>query len=148
MVAKAATSALSDKDKSKINDQLREVRKMLKELEDAGLEVPRSLTKTLKALQVALDTGEDLGEAFEEASAELAKLEKDLSAACRNVDEAVQMVCEAKVARQWQARGVKFTLDYKSPDSVSAKFIKKTIQRYTPSLICKHWDYCRKEVGK
>ena len=148
MATKAATSTLSDKDKKKVNDQLREIRKMLEELEDAGLEVPRDLTKALKALQIALDAGEDLGEAFEEASTELAKLEKDLAAACKNVDEAVQMVCEAKVARQWQARSVKFTLDYKNPDSVSAKFIKKTIQRYAPSSICKHWDYCRKEVGK
>lgn len=148
MAGKAATSALSDKDKKKVNDQLREIRKMLKELEDAGLEVPRDLTKALKALQVALDTGEDLGNAFEEASAELAKLEQDLTAACRNVDEAVQMVCEAKVARKWQARSVTFTLDYKNPESVSAKFIKKTVQRYAPGLVCKHWDYCRKEAGK
>lgn len=148
MAAEAGANALSDKDKKKVNEQLREIRTMLKDLEDAGLEVPRDLTKALKVLQVALDTGEDLGKAFEEASAELAKLEQDLTAACKNVDEAVQMVCEAKVTRQWQARSVKFTLDYKSPDSVSAKFIKKTVQRYAPGVVCKHWDYCRKQVAK
>lgn len=135
-----------EKERKKINDELREIRDMLDELEDAGLEVPPALTKALKGLQVALDTGEDLGDAFEEASAQLQKLESDLMAACRNVDEAVQMVCEAKVARKWQARSLRFTLDYKNPDSVSAKFIKKTVQRYTPSAICKHWDYCSKRV--
>ena len=35
-----------------------------------------------------------------------------------------------------------------SPDSVSAGFIKKTVQRYAPSAVCKHWDYCRKQAGR
>jgi chromosome segregation ATPase len=138
----------NDKDIKKATQQLKEIRAFLKELEDAGIEVPPALKKSLNRLQVALDTAEDLGAAFTEASQALASLERDLMSACSKVDAEMQGVCEAKVARQWQARPVKFTLDYKNPDSVSAGFIKKTVQRYTPSAVCKHWDYCRKQVAK
>jgi len=143
-----ADNQLSDKDIKKVTQQLKDIRAMLKELEDAGIEIPPALKKSLNRLQVALDTAEDVGAAFEEASKALATLEADLMSACSKVDEEMRGVCEAKVARQWQARSVKFTLDYKNPDSVSARFIKKTVQRYTPDAICKHWDYCKKQVDK
>jgi hypothetical protein len=143
MAAKA-----DDKDIKKATQQLKEIRAFLKELEDAGIEVPPALKKSLNRLQVALDTAEDLGAAFDDASKSLATLEADLMNACSKVDDEMRGVCEAKVARQWQARSVKFTLDYKNPDSVSAGFIKKTVQRYTPGAICKHWDYCKKQVSK
>jgi hypothetical protein len=143
-----AADKLSDKDIKKVTQQLKDIRAMLKELEDAGIEVPPALKKSLNRLQVALDTAEDVGAAFEEASKALATLEADLMSACSKVDEEMRGVCEAQVARQWQARSVKFTLDYKNPDSVSAGFIKKTVQRYAPGAICKHWDYCKKQVGK
>ena len=71
-----------------------------------------------------------------------------MMSACKKVDDEMQAVCEAKVTRMWQARSVKFTLDYKNPDSVTSKFIKKTVQRYTPSKICQHWDYCKKQADK
>ena len=137
-----------DKDIKKATQQLKEIRAFLKELENAGIEVPPTLKKSLNRLQVALDTAEDLGAAFDEASKALATLESDLLSSCSKLDYEMQGVCEAKVARQWQARSVKFTLDYKNPDSVSAGFIKKTVQRYAPSTICKHWDYCKKQVAK
>jgi hypothetical protein len=143
-----ATSKPDDKDIKKATQQLKEIRAFLKELEGAGIEVPPSLKKSLNRLQVALDTAEDLGGAFTEASQALAAFESDLMNACSKVDEEMRGVCEAQVARQWQARSVKFTLDYKKPDSVSSGFIKKTVQRYTPSAACKHWDYCKKQVGK
>jgi hypothetical protein len=143
-----AANQLSDKDIKKVTQQLKDIRAMLKELEDAGIEIPPALKKSLNRLQVALDTAEDVGAAFEEASKALATLEADLMSACSKVDEEMRGVCEAKVARQWQARSVKFTLDYKNPDSVSARFIKKTVQRYTPDAICKHWNYCKKQVDK
>jgi hypothetical protein len=138
----------NEKDIKKATEQLKQIRAFLKELEDAGIEVPPGLKKSLNRLQVALDTAEDLGAAFDDASKALASLEADLMNACSKVDEEMRGVCEAKVARKWQARSVKFTLDYKNPDSVSAGFIKKTVQRYAPSMICKHWDYCKKQAGK
>lgn len=141
-----AAKKLDDKDLKKATQQLEEIREFIQELEDAGIEVPPSLTKALKMLQVALDTAEDLGTAFEEASAALAKVENDLMNGCKKLDYEMQGVCEAQVTRKWQARSVKFTLDYKNPDSVSAKFVKKLVQRYMPSAICKHWDYCAKKA--
>ncbi|MEO8079544.1 MAG: hypothetical protein ABI641_03375 [Caldimonas sp.] len=143
-----AATQLNDKDRKKATQQLKEIRAFLKELEEAGIEVPPALKKSLNRLQVALDTAEDLGAAFDDASKALAALEADLNNACSKVDAEMRGVCEAKVTRQWQARSVKFTLDYKNPDSVSAGFIKKTVQRYTPGAICKHWDYCKKQAGK
>ena len=47
---------------------------------DAGIEVPPALKKSLNRLQVALDTAEDVGAAFEEASKALATLEADATA--------------------------------------------------------------------
>lgn len=138
----------SEKDIKKATQQLKDIRAFLKELENAGIEVPPALKKSLNRLQVALDTAEDLGAAFDDASKALATLESDLMNACSKVDAEMRGVCEAQVTRQWQARSVKFTLDYKNPDSVSASFIKKTVQRYTPGLICKHWDYCKNQAGK
>lgn len=143
-----AANELSDKDIKKATQQLKEIRAFLKELEAAGVVVSPTLKKSLNRLQVALDTAEDLGGAFEEASQALATFESDLMNACAKVDDEMRGVCEAQVARQWQARSVKFTLDYKNPDSVSAGFIKKTVQRYAPSAICKNWDYCKKQVRK
>jgi len=143
-----AAKKLEAKDQKKVNEQIKDIRELIAALEKAGAVVPDSLTKSLKYLQLALDTGEDLGNALGEASAALAALEKDLMSACKNIDEAMEMVCEAKVARMWQVRNIKFTLSFKNPDSVSAKFLQKTIQRYMPAKICQHWDYCRKKVGK
>jgi hypothetical protein len=135
------------KDLKKATEQLKQIRALVKDLEKAGIEVSPMLTKSLNRLQVALDTAEDLGGAFDDASKALAATEKDLTDACKNVDEEMRGVCEAKVTTQWQSRSVHFTLDYRNPDSVSAGFIQKTVQRYTPSLICKHWDYCKKQAG-
>ena len=142
------TTQPDEKDIKKATQQLKEIRAFLKELEDAGIETPPALKKSLNRLQLALDTAEDLGGAFDDASQALARLEGDLMNACSKVDAEMRGVCEAKVARQWQARSVKFTLDYKNPDSVSAGFIKKTVQRYAPGAICKHWEYCSKKAGK
>ena len=64
--------------------------------------------------------------------------------ACKTVDDEMRMVCEAKVSRKYLARGVKFTLDYKKPESVTAKSIKKLVKRHLHPTICKHWDYCAK----
>ena len=142
------SSGLSDSDIKKIQKQVKDVRKFISDIEKMGGDVPPMLAKSLKYLEVALNTGKDIGDAAKEASAALKRYEKDLMNACKKVDEEYQMVCEAKIARQWQARSVKFTLDYRNKNSVTAKAIKKTVQRYTPKLICKHWDYCAKTEKK
>lgn len=141
-------SKLTDRDARKVNEEIRKVRELIKLIDRAGGKVPPLLTKVLKQLQIALDTGHDLGTAFEEAHAALAALDRDLLKACRDVDDAMQLVCEAKVSRLYQARALSFTLNYRNPKSVTSQFLKKTIQRYTPARICQHWAYCRKQVEK
>ncbi|MBE1284659.1 MAG: hypothetical protein GJ676_15215 [Rhodobacteraceae bacterium] len=139
-----ADKTLTKKDIDKMSKQLKDIQKFIKDIEKMGGEVPKVLKKSLKHLETAINTGKDLGKAAEEASKALKTYEKDLMNACKTVDRDMQAVCEAGVARQWQARSVKWTLDPKNEKSVISKFIKKTIQRYTPSVICKHWSYCSK----
>jgi hypothetical protein len=139
---------VSEKDIKKLQKQLKDIQKFIKDIEAMGGEVPKALKKSLKMLEVAINTGSDLGKAASEASAALKAYEKDLYSACKTVDKEMEMVCEAKIARKWQARSVQFTLNYKNPDSVTSRLIKKTVKRYTPSIICKHWDYCAKQAKK
>lgn len=139
-----ATQALTDSDLKKMEKQLKEIQKFISDIENMGGEVPAGLKKSLKLLQIAINTGSDIGTAAQEASNALKAYEKDLMSACKTVEREMQAVCEAGIARKWQARSVKFTLDPKNKDSVTARFIQKTVKRYTPALICKHWDYCAK----
>ena len=137
-------STPSQKDLKKATDELKEIRDLIDDLEKVGIEAPKTLTKSLGLLQKALDTAEDVGEAFDEASDALRNYERGLYEICKTVDEDMQGVCEAQVARKYQVRAIHYVLDPKNEDSVSSKSLQKTIQRYTPSLICKHWDYCAK----
>ena len=109
-----------------------------------GGEIPAPLKKALNRLELAVKAGKAVGEAAEEASKELKKYVKDLMAACKTVDREMQGVCEAKVARKWQARSVSFTLNYRNPNSVTAKLIDKAIKKLTPAMICRHWERCAK----
>ena len=143
-----AGGGISDKDLKKIKKEIKTIKDFIKAIEKMGGEIPKPLKTALNRLEVAINTGEDIGKSAEEASKALKTYEKDLYGACKTVDREMQGVCEAKVFRKWQARSVKFTLDYKNPDSVTAKSIKKTVQRYTPAFICKHWDYCAKTEKK
>jgi len=140
--------SLDGKEKRDVAEEIKKIKELIDVLEAAGVEVPPALTRGLSRLQVAIDTEKDLGAAFEEASKALNTLENDLNSACLRLDEEQQAVCEAKVARVWQVRNIKFTLDPSNPDSMSARFIKKTLQRYTPAAVCRHWEYCRRQVGR
>ena len=139
-------SGLSKKDVDQMLKEIKDVKEFIKAIEKMGGEVPKPLATAINRLEMAIKAGKLVAEAAEEASAALKTYEKDLNEACKTVDEEMQGVCEAEVARQWQARSVKFTLDYKNPDSVTSKTIQKTIQAWTPGVICKHWDYCAKNA--
>jgi hypothetical protein len=140
----AKDTELSKKDVDQLLKEIKDVKAFMKAIEDIGGEVPKPLKTAVNRLEMAIKAGKLVAEAADEASDALKKFEADLNSACKDVDQEMQAVCEAQVTRQWQARSVKFTLDYKNPDSVTSKTIKKTIQAWTPSAICKHWDYCAK----
>ena len=144
MAGKQATQ-LSPKDLKKINEEIKEIRELIDDLAKLGIEAPTPLTKALKALQNALNTAEDVSDAVEEASDALRDYERGLYEVCKTVDDDMQAVCEAGVARKYQARAINYTLDPKNKDSVTSKTIQKTVQRYAPDVICKHWDYCAKQ---
>jgi len=143
-----ADNGLSEKEIRKMQKELKQIQSFIDQIEKMGGEVPKPLKKSLKGLEVAINTGKDLGDAAEDASKALKTYTADLKSACKTVDREMQAVCEARIDRKWQARSVRFTLSYKNPDSVTSGFIKKTVQRYTPDLVCKHWDYCAKEEKK
>ena len=139
---------MTKEDLTKTQDEIKKAREMLKTLEKLGLEVPKELMKKLDWLQKALDAAEDVADAATEASEALREYEATLNDACKKMGAEDAAVCEAKIMRGWQARGVKFTLDIEEKSSVVAKSIQKTVARYTPKMICKQFDYCASEAKK
>ena len=137
-------AGLTKQDVEKITKQIKQIEELIAFLIKIGVEVPTPLTVALKKLRQALESGKMVAEAAEEASAEVARVEKDLYDLCKQLDEEEQGVCEAKVARKYQARAVKYTLDPTEDKSVISLTIKKAVQKATPGIICKHWNYCAK----
>ena len=136
-VPKTAETKLTPKDVGAASKQLKLVNKFLGTLEKLGADIPTPLTKSLSALSKALSAGAAVGEAATEASDELEKYNKNLEAACKNIDDAQQKICEAGKISSYQYRNVNFTLDPKNKNSVISKLIDKAIKAYTPKLICK-----------
>jgi hypothetical protein len=119
-------------------DQVHKLKDLLDDLEQIGVEVPE-LTKAINKLQIAIDTGVDIGNAAAEASAVLAAHANDAYKKCG--DDAI---CIAKYDSAYQARNVNFVLNIGNPDSVVRRSIKATLQRYVPQFICEKLDSCRK----
>ena len=143
-----AAKGLTDKDMKQLDKEIKLTKDFIKAIEKMGGEVPKPLKNAINRFEIAVNTGKDLAKAADAASKALKEYEKDLYAACKTVDKEQEMVCEAGVFRKWQKRRVTWVLDPKNKKSVISQFIKKTIQRYTPAKICKHWDYCAKEAKK
>jgi hypothetical protein len=118
-------------------EQLRKLKDLLDALEKIGVEAPE-LTKAVNRLQIAIDTGVDIGNAAAETSAVLAAHANDAYKKCG--DDAV---CIAKYDSAYQARNVNFVLNIDNPDSVVRKSIRATLQRYLPQAICDRLDSCR-----
>jgi hypothetical protein len=118
-------------------EQLRKLKELLDDLERIGVEAPE-LTKAVNRLQIAIDTGVDIGNAAAETSAVLAAHANDAYQKCG--DDAV---CIAKYDRGYAARSVNFVLNINNPDSVVRKSIRATFQRYIPQMICSRLDSCR-----
>ncbi len=129
----------SDQDAS---EAVRYLRGFLKELARIGVEVPRTVTRSLDALQIAINTGTDIGVAAKGASTAVRAYEEDLYAVCRGMEQEPDAACEARVWRQWQARSVNFTLGYRNQNSVTARAIRETLRRYLPARMCAKLDLC------
>ncbi|MGI3168352.1 hypothetical protein ACRARG_04310 [Pseudooceanicola sp. C21-150M6] len=139
---------MTDQDLQKMQRQIGDIKRFFRDIEAMGGTIPDGLKKSINRLQIAVSTGQDIGNAAAEASGALKVFESDLLSACKSIDGEMDMVCAARITRQWQARSVSFVLDYRNKDSVAARFIKKTVERYTPKIICAHWDYCSQQAGK
>jgi hypothetical protein len=137
---------LSKKDVDKMLKQIKDIKDFLEALKELGAEIPKPLLTALDRLEMAIKAGKAVAEAADEAQEALDKYVENLNNACKNIDEAQQDVCEAGVARKWQARGVNFVLSPKNPDSVLSNTIRKAIQKVTPKAVCKHWEYCAKNA--
>ena len=147
-----ADKQLTKQDFDKLKDDVKKVKGFMDDVEEMGGKIPGPLKTAVGTLDKvlnnpatdAIEYGQLVAEAADEASDSLKQYQNDLYAACKTVDQEMQGVCEAQIDRKWQVRSVQFTLDYKNPDSVTSKTIKKLMQKWTPELICKHWDYCAK----
>ncbi len=70
-----ANDANSDQEAS---EAVRALRGFLRELARIGIEVPRAVTRSLDALQIAINTGTDIGVAAKGASTAVRAYEEDL----------------------------------------------------------------------
>jgi hypothetical protein len=138
---------LTDKDIQQLLKDIKTVKDMIKALEAVGAQVPGPLKTALNRLEMAIKAGKEVAEAAQEASDALRAFEADLYQACKGIDDEMQGVCEAEVARKWQVRAVSFTLDPKNKDSTTSNVINRIIKKATPDRICKNWDRCAK-LGK
>jgi|SoiMethySBSTD1v2_1073268.scaffolds.fasta_scaffold103375_2 hypothetical protein len=125
-------------DYKRAQDQLHRLEDLIDNLQKIGADVPESLTKTLKALRISIDTGMDLGNAAAEASSALAEYTTKVNAACGN-----DFVCLAREEHVWQARNTNYTLNWDNPNSAARNFVRATLQRYLPQRICEHLDLCK-----
>src|SRR4026207_1622235 len=125
-------------DYKRAQDQLHRLEDLIDNLQKIGADVPESLTKTLKALRISIDTGMDLGNAAAEASSALAEYTTQGNAACGN-----DFVCLAREEHVWQARNTNYTLNWDNPNSAARNFVRATLQRYLPQRICEHLDLCK-----
>lgn len=133
---------LTEQEIKNMKRDLKRVQKFIEEIENMGGNAPKALKKSLKGLEIAINTGKDLGDAAQEASNALRKFETELRSACNTVPRDRRAVCEARIDRKYLARGVDFTLNFDNPDSATRGFLQRTVQRYTPGLICRNWSYC------
>lgn len=132
----------------KAREDVAKTTEFLETLKTIGIEVPKTLIKSLNVLKKALDTGTDIADAAGETSDALKKYEKDLEKACRKMKDDETMACERETLRKWQRNRVRFVLSIEEKSSVVSKSIQKTVARYTPKLICERFAYCAKEAEK
>lgn len=127
-------------DIKKLQDDIKKTKELIDAIEKVGGQMP-GLKTALNRLELAVNTGADIGSAAEETSQALKEYTDDLHRACPKDDN--EYVCLAAIDRKWQARSVQWTLDFGTRKSVVNLSVRNTLRRYLPEVICKHLDACR-----
>ena len=123
------------------SEQLHTLEDLLDDLEKIGAEIPEFLSKSVKGLRIALDTGTDVADSATASSAALAQYTNKVNDACGDDDNGA--VCQAREIHKWQAINVDYVLNWKNDDSVAKNAVRATLQRYVPQKICHYLDLCR-----
>ena len=128
----------NSEDVKRAQEQLHRLEELLDELKRLRVDVPDFLTKSVKGLRIAIDTGADLGDAAAQASSALARYTNKVNEECQD-----DTVCLARDIHFYQARNLDYTLNWNNRDSVVRNFVRATLQRYVPQRICAQLDLCR-----
>ncbi len=123
------------------SEQLHTLEDLLDDLEKIGAEIPEFLSKSVKGLRIALDTGTDVADSATASSAALAQYTNKVNDACGNDDNGG--VCQAREAFRFGAIVDDYVLSWKNDDSVVKNSVRATLQRYVPQKICHYLDLCR-----
>src|SRR5262249_23759440 len=102
-------------DQAKFKSDIANIRSFIRAIEALGGRMP-ALTKAVDRLEFAVNTGTDVAAAAAETSLALRQYTDDLDRACEEGPED-PFVCQAKVARTWQARNVQWVLSWEKRES-------------------------------
>jgi len=119
-------------------DQLKVLDALVDALKKGGVDVPSPVSEAIKALRISVDTGADLGNATASAAAAIAQYNNKVDEACGD-----DGVCLARELHYYQAVSVDYTLNWNNKDSVVRNFVRSTLQRYLPQVICDQLDMCK-----
>jgi len=137
----AATKTLPRQqyDTTKIRKDVKKMNEFVDAIEKVGGEMPE-LKSALKKLTIAIETGLDLADAAEETRQALAAYTEDLYRACALSED--EFVCRAGIDRQWQARNVKWVLDWNKQDSTVRNFVRNFLCSRLPERLTKNLEMC------
>jgi len=139
---------LDPSDVKQIQSDIELIEKGFKVFEDAGGKVPGWITGPLRVLKIAVDSSVDVLDAIGKASAALRKYNEAALSDAKALedgqksflDDDQKIVEDAARDRQYLWNNVKFTLNWKNPESVTSHFVKNTVERYAPKMIADNWD--------
>lgn len=141
-----ADAAANAEQIERMKGDLDKLNKFMKEMESLGFRTP-ALKKAVGKLTKAIEMGQDIAAAAKETSLALDLYTKSLEEMCEDPTQHThgdEYVCKAAVARQWQARNVRWTLSWEQENSVVRNSARNILCRYMPKTISKRLDYCAK----
>jgi hypothetical protein len=133
-------SETASADVRKLQNDISKVKAFIKAIEEIGGNVD-PLKESVEALEIAVNTGADVGNAAKETSQILKEYTDDLYRVCPKDDD--EAICQAGIWRKWQKRSVVWGLSIDEKNSVVNLSIRNILRRYLPETICKGLDSCR-----